>query len=50
MPQGKKESTRNRARYEDDERLAVIKSREIGEDGIEEREVEAERRSGRACS
>ena len=46
----KKESTRNRARCEDDERLAVIKSREIGEDGIVERKVVAERRFGRACS
>ena len=37
-------------RCEDDERLAVIKSRKIGEDEIVERKVVAERRFGRACS
>ena len=46
----KKEPTRNRVRCEDDERLAEIKRREIGEDGIVERRVVAERSSGRACS
>ena len=46
----KRESTRNRARCKNDERLSEIKSREIGEDGIVERKVVAEHRSGRACS
>ena len=45
MPQWKRESTRNRARCKDDERLSEMKSREIGEDGIVERKVVAERRS-----
>ncbi len=39
----KKESTRNRARCEDAERLAKLKSRKIGEDGVVERKVVAER-------
>ncbi len=46
----KRESTKKRARCEDDERLAKLMSKEIGEDGIVERKVVAERRSGRACS